>query len=45
MMKSRGYKGKIIRNDLTTRKIETQDLDDRTARMVVGGTGLAAKIL
>ena len=45
MMKAKGYMGKLIRIDLTSGKIEAQDLDDETARMVIGGTGLAAKIL
>jgi aldehyde:ferredoxin oxidoreductase len=45
MMKTKGYMGRLLRIDLTSGKIEAQELDDKTARMVIGGTGLAAKIL
>ncbi|MBT3366915.1 MAG: aldehyde ferredoxin oxidoreductase, partial [Nitrospina sp.] len=44
-MKSKGYVGSIIRVDLTHRKVEVRKMDDETARMYIGGTGLAAKIL
>jgi aldehyde:ferredoxin oxidoreductase len=40
-----GYNGKILRVDLTTRETSIEDLDERTARKYLGGTGLGAKIL
>ena len=43
--KTKGYMGKIIRIDLSSRRIDFQELDENTVRMVIGGTGLAAKIL
>jgi aldehyde:ferredoxin oxidoreductase len=37
--------GKILRVDLSTGVIETQDLDDSLAEQFIGGSGLGAKIL
>jgi aldehyde:ferredoxin oxidoreductase len=44
-MKARGYMGKILRINLTTGVIETQELDDKLAEEFIGGSGLGAKIL
>lgn len=44
-MKARGYMGKILRINLTTGVIETQQLDDKLAEEFIGGSGLGAKIL
>jgi aldehyde:ferredoxin oxidoreductase len=40
-----GYHGRLLRVDLTRRKIETEDLDEATLRKYIGGVGMAAKIL
>ncbi len=40
-----GYMGKILRVDLTDRKVSEQTLDEETARKFIGGRGLGAKIL
>lgn len=40
-----GYMGKILRVDLTERKVWTEDLDMNVARKFLGGSGLAAKYL
>ncbi len=40
----KGY-GKILRLDLTSKKISYDQLDDKTARKYIGGVGLAAKLL
>ncbi|UCB46442.1 MAG: aldehyde ferredoxin oxidoreductase family protein [Spirochaetota bacterium] len=44
-MKAKGYMGKILRIDLSTRKIETEQLSDEVALKFIGGSGLGAKIL
>ena len=40
-----GYHGRLLRVDLTRRKIETEDLDEATLRKYIGGVGMAARIL
>jgi aldehyde:ferredoxin oxidoreductase len=40
-----GYNGKILRMNLSKRKITEDDLEERTAREFIGGRGLGAKIL
>jgi aldehyde:ferredoxin oxidoreductase len=40
-----GYHGKILRVDLTGRKVETQPLDKKVLEDYVGGVGIEAKIL
>lgn len=40
-----GYHKKILRVDLTERKIEVQDLDDSLLENYIGGAGLGARIL
>ncbi|MEI7670531.1 MAG: aldehyde ferredoxin oxidoreductase family protein [Deltaproteobacteria bacterium] len=40
-----GYHKKILRVDLTSRKIEVQDLDDSLLEKYVGGVGLGARLL
>jgi aldehyde:ferredoxin oxidoreductase len=40
-----GYHKKLLRVDLTSRKIEVEDLDERVIRKYVGGLGIEAKIL
>jgi len=40
-----GYHGKLLRIDLTKRKVETQVLDEQLLEEYVGGVGLGAKIL
>ena len=40
-----GYHKKLLRVDLTRRKIEVEDLDERVIRKYVGGLGIEAKIL
>lgn len=44
-MQAKGYMGKILRVDLSTRKIETEELTDAVAEKFLGGSGLGAKIL
>ncbi len=39
------YTPRILRVDLTQGRIESQDLDEQTARKFMGGSGLAAKIV
>ncbi len=39
------YTSKILRVDLTDKRIISQDLDQETARKFIGGAGLAAKLL
>jgi aldehyde:ferredoxin oxidoreductase len=41
----KGYTGRILRVDLSDRKINDYELDDKIARKYIGGVGLAAKIL
>ena len=40
-----GYHKKLLRVDLSNRKIETEDLDEKLIRKYVGGLGIEAKIL
>jgi len=40
-----GYIGKILRINLTERKIEIQELNEEMCRNYIGGSGIAAKIL
>jgi aldehyde:ferredoxin oxidoreductase len=44
-MKLKGYRGKILRVDLSSSKIDVEDLTEETAQTYVGGSGLAAKFL
>jgi len=41
----KGYAGKILRVDLSKKRVETQALDETMANKFIGGSGLAAKIL
>lgn len=40
-----GYHGKLLRVDLTNRKIEVEDLNEELIRKYIGGLGFEAKIL
>jgi aldehyde:ferredoxin oxidoreductase len=40
-----GYNGKMLRVDLSDRKVQTQDLDEGTLEKYVGGVGIEAEIL
>ncbi|RLC33404.1 hypothetical protein DRH14_04925, partial [Candidatus Shapirobacteria bacterium] len=40
-----GYVGKILRVDLSQNKISKQDLDLSLAKKLIGGLGIAAKIM
>jgi aldehyde:ferredoxin oxidoreductase len=40
-----GYVGRILRVDLSTKRIWVEELDEKTLRKWVGGIGLAAKVL
>ncbi len=40
-----GYNGKILFVDLTKKNFEIKDLDPKTAKEYLGGTGLSAKII
>ena len=40
-----GYNGKLLRVNLTERKVETQDLDAQIFEKYIGGVGIGAKIL
>jgi len=40
-----GYHKKLLRVDLTNRKIEVEDLDERIIRKYFGGLGMEVKIL
>lgn len=40
-----GYAGKLLRVDLTNEQITDEELDKKTARKYIGGTGLGAKYL
>jgi len=44
-MKSRGYMGKILRVNLSARRIEEEELTDAMAEQFIGGCGFGAKIL
>jgi len=44
-MKAKGYFGKILRVDLTSGEIRTEELEDGTAESFIGGNGLGTKIL
>lgn len=41
----KGYIGKILRVDLSSRSIKKEELDEKVARKFIGGSGLGAKIL
>ncbi len=41
----RGYRGKILRVDLSAEKIEIENLDMGLARMFIGGAGLGVRML
>lgn len=41
----KGYMGKILRVDLSRKKIESVNLDENLAKKFIGGSGLGAKIL
>jgi aldehyde:ferredoxin oxidoreductase len=41
----KGYTGKILRVDLSKRRVETEALDETLAQKFIGGSGLAAKVL
>ncbi|MBI4296193.1 MAG: hypothetical protein HY667_03635 [Chloroflexi bacterium] len=45
MAKLYGYAGKLLRVDLTNRRITAEALDEETARQYFGGVGLGARIL
>ncbi|MFH1624681.1 MAG: aldehyde ferredoxin oxidoreductase N-terminal domain-containing protein, partial [Pseudomonadota bacterium] len=40
-----GYHKKLLRVDLTNRRIEIEDLDEVLIREYIGGVGIGAKIL
>lgn len=40
-----GYAGRFLQVDLTTRKVDFRNFDEKTLRKFIGGSGLAAKIL
>jgi len=40
----KGYAGKILRVNLTTKEVKTEKLDEKIARMHIGGRGLATRI-
>jgi aldehyde:ferredoxin oxidoreductase len=44
-MKAKGYWGRILRVDLSKKKISEQPLDDEVAMALIGGSGLGARIL
>lgn len=44
-MKYKGYTGKILKVDLTARKIESIPLSEKLAEDYIGGVGLAAKVI
>ena len=44
-MKAKGYMGKILRVDLTSRKFVVERLTDKVAEQFIGGCGLGTKIL
>jgi len=44
-MKAKGYMGKILRVDLTSRKFVVEGLTDKVAEQFIGGCGLGTKIL
>ena len=41
----KGYKGKVLRVDLTRREVSTQPLDEKDLKKYIGGSGLGAKFL
>ena len=45
MFKYGGYTGKILRVDLNTGAIDVEKLDEDMVRDLIGGNGLAARIL
>ncbi|UCF97783.1 MAG: aldehyde ferredoxin oxidoreductase family protein [Spirochaetaceae bacterium] len=44
-MKAKGYFGKILRVDLSSGEIRTDELDEQAAETFIGGNGLGTKIL
>jgi aldehyde:ferredoxin oxidoreductase len=40
-----GYHKKLLRVDLSNRKVEVEDLDENLIRKYIGGLGIEAKIL
>jgi aldehyde:ferredoxin oxidoreductase len=40
-----GYMGKILRVNLSSGKISTEEIDPQTAQNFIGGSGFATKIL
>ncbi len=44
-MKAKGYMGKILRIDLSSRKIDTEKTTDEVVEKYIGGNGLGTKIL
>jgi aldehyde:ferredoxin oxidoreductase len=44
-MDAKGYMGKVLRVDLSTRDVRAEELSDETARAFIGGSGLGSKIL
>jgi len=45
MMKYSGYKGKILKINLTNKKVTTTEVTDEFARKYLGGNGFAARYL
>ena len=44
-LQNSGYMNKILRVDLTTEKIKTEELDEHIMPLILGGKGLASMIL
>jgi aldehyde:ferredoxin oxidoreductase len=44
-LKSKGFMGKILRVDLDTRRVSTEELSDTVVEKYIGGNGLGTKIL
>ena len=44
-MSTKGYMGKVLRVDLSAKKIREDALSDRTAELFIGGSGFGARIL
>lgn len=42
---AKGYMGKVLRVDLTTKEVSTQEFSEEVRRKYIGGTGLGTKIL
>ncbi|MFC2022119.1 aldehyde ferredoxin oxidoreductase family protein [Chloroflexota bacterium] len=45
MNKLYGYRGKLLRVDLTSEQVTEEELDEETARKYIGGSGIGAKYL